>query len=296
MNFVSGRTDGLISTADSSPSVAIYSLLYSDTAGASTIQHFDDGEEGQIIYLFNINDGAITFSSGSIKCADSSRLMRNETITFMNHLGIWHELSRSHNQGNQVVTSAQSDSSPSVRNTVLLVLNNSTSNCGIKDFDDGYEGQMLTVINLSNNVVLQSAASNVIITSNTNNTLQSGNTLTFIRKSNAWYETGRSQMNDTTTHGFYSPVQGDASPSVLNVHTLILSSTGKTTIKNLSDGTQGQEVMILKTGSSYSILDHGNGQFWVGATAQDLQLHPSSMCLVKRVGDTWYVIGREQAD
>ena len=141
-NF-SARTDGLIGTADVTPTVGLYSLLYSNSA--NTIEYFDDGAEGQLVKVVNLVDEPLNFSGDQMLVATSSNLWQNDTITFINHNSSWHEESRSNNSNLDLVVAAEVDLTPSVKNVRTLVIANSAISV-ITDFDDGYEGQLLTVM------------------------------------------------------------------------------------------------------------------------------------------------------
>lgn len=154
------RTDGLISAGDTTPDVSIYSLLYADTAGNLNLTYLDNGEEGQIVHLINKGAGEVQFSGAQMLVADSSDLYQNDNITFILHNSSWYELARSHSAAKDIRTAIAGDTTPTVQNTKVLLFN-SAGAITITDFDDGYEGQVLTIVNkgagavtLSNNAAL----------------------------------------------------------------------------------------------------------------------------------------------
>lgn len=187
-NF-SARTDGLISVGDTTPDVSLYSLLYTDTAGALTIADFDNGQEGQLISLINLGAGAISFST-NVKSSDSSSLSTNDTVVFVRHNSSWYELSRSHNAASEQITLASSgDSSPSVKNARVLVLT-TTAPLLITGIDDGYEGQTVTIIKSGSSYNSLSAGAAIFSASTSDNfVLQPSGQIVITRYNSQWFTT-----------------------------------------------------------------------------------------------------------
>lgn len=146
------RTDGLIGVGDTTPSVALYSLLYADTAGALAITYFDDAEEGQLVGVLNLGTGDVTVSGAQIVAADSSALATNDIAFFVNHNSAFYELYRSH-ANSAVATAGAGDASPSVKNVKTLIFN-SAGAITVTNFDDATDGQFLTVVNLGTAVTI----------------------------------------------------------------------------------------------------------------------------------------------
>lgn len=97
-NF-NARTDGLIGISDgaldSTPDVSIYSLLFADTAGNASISYFDNGVEGQIVIVHNVNSGNISFIGANIMEQSSAPILNHDSIAFIMHNSSWLELFRS---------------------------------------------------------------------------------------------------------------------------------------------------------------------------------------------------------
>ena len=82
--------------ADTTPSVAGISILYSNTGGSYRITQFDDGAEGQLLILVNEGSQMRLETSGVLKVAtDALAAMTN--ITLLKHGSSWFELSQSIN-------------------------------------------------------------------------------------------------------------------------------------------------------------------------------------------------------
>ena len=62
-NF-SARTDGLIAQGDTTPDVALNSLLYANNSSNVVITDFDNGEEGQVLCLINVGSN-LSFLKGT---------------------------------------------------------------------------------------------------------------------------------------------------------------------------------------------------------------------------------------
>lgn len=191
LNF-QARTDGLITQADTTPSVGIFSLLYSDSA--NTITYLDDGAEGQVAVIMNIAASDIlTLSGGQMKMATSAPLLANESVTLLNHNSAWYEIARGSKitaEGG-VVTAAYGDSSPSVRGAAVLVLP-STTKLLITALDDGYDGQRLTIIKVNScyNTISNGATAVMIAESAQNFVLVTSGTIEVIRYGGIWYAIG----------------------------------------------------------------------------------------------------------
>ena len=145
-NNFQARTDGLIAEADVTPDVSLYSLLYANNSSNYSITGFDNGSEGQIIYVVNVGSDLSFTRSSTMLVTDSSNLIKNDSISFINHASAWYELSRSHSAAVDVRTVAAGDATPTVQNTKTLIFN-SAGALAVTNFDDGYEGQIITAVN-----------------------------------------------------------------------------------------------------------------------------------------------------
>ena len=162
-NF-NARTDGLIAAADTTPDVSLYSLLYNSSA--NTITTFDNPSEGQIVSVINLVAEPLAFSGDQILVADSGKLYQNANITFICHNTAWYEISRSQPAaGGKAISyiTALGDATPSVAGGVKYVIATSTGTDTITDFDDGYEGQEITLINLNSAVTIDDAAGKILV-------------------------------------------------------------------------------------------------------------------------------------
>jgi len=149
------RTDGLIAQADTTPDVSLNSLLYANNSSTVVISYFDNGEEGQLIKLFNLGSN-LAFAGAQLKLSDSSNLAKNDSITFINSNSSWYELDRSHSGALDTKFSAElgaDNQAPDITNIKTLIINNSGATV-LAGLSGGYVGQILTIVNILSNVTL----------------------------------------------------------------------------------------------------------------------------------------------
>ena len=84
-NNFQARTDGLIAEADTTPDVSMYSLLYANNSAGVAITDFDNGAEGQIIYVVNVGSDLSFTRSSTMLVTNSSNLVKNDNISFIKH-------------------------------------------------------------------------------------------------------------------------------------------------------------------------------------------------------------------
>lgn len=161
------RTDGLIGEADTTPDVSMYSLLYANNSSNVSITDFDEGSEGQIIYVVNLGSDLSFTRSSTMLVTDSSNLAKNDSISFIKHASAWYELSRSHSASSSIKYSSElvaDNAYVDVTGAKVLVINNSGTTV-LAGLSGGYVGQVLTVVNtlsavtLSHNALLLNEAS-----------------------------------------------------------------------------------------------------------------------------------------
>jgi hypothetical protein len=153
-NF-NAKTDGLIAEADSSPDVSLNSLLYANNSSTVVIQHFDNGEEGQIVHLINLGSD-LSFNGAQLKLSDSSNLVQNDNISFIYSNSSWYEINRNHSAALDTlfVSELPSDNAYfNAANRKVAVLNNSGATV-IAGISGGYVGQMLTIVNIKSDATL----------------------------------------------------------------------------------------------------------------------------------------------
>ena len=154
-NF-SAKTDGLIAEGDTTPDVALYSLLYANNSSAVVVTDFDNGEEGQIIHLINLGS-SLSFQRGAeLLVVDSSNLNKNDSVTFVQHNTTWYELARSHASLLSIRTAGElgaDNQAPDITNASVLIINNSGATT-LAGLSGGYVGQVLTIVNVKSNVTL----------------------------------------------------------------------------------------------------------------------------------------------
>jgi hypothetical protein len=167
LNNFKARTDGLIGEADTTPDVSMYSLLYANNSSNVAITDFDNGSEGQIIYVINVGSNLSFTKSTTMLVSDSSNLTKNDSISFINHNSSWYELSRSASGNSTIKYAAQlaaDNAYVDVTGAKVLVINNSGATV-LAGLSGGYVGQVLTVVNtlsavtLSHNALLLNEAS-----------------------------------------------------------------------------------------------------------------------------------------
>jgi hypothetical protein len=157
-NNFKARTDGLITEADTTPDVSLYSLLYANNSSNVSITDFDEGAEGQIIYVVNLGSDLSFTRSSTMLVTDSSNLVKNDSISFIKHASAWYELSRSHSAASSVQYAIELSANNAsivggVANTRVLVINNSGATV-ISGISGGYVGQILTIVNTLSAVTL----------------------------------------------------------------------------------------------------------------------------------------------
>jgi len=186
-NF-NARTDGLISVGDTTPDVSIYSLLYADTAGDLNITYFDNPEEGQIVQLINLGAGEVEFSGAQMLVTSSSKLYANDNISFIHHNSSWYETGRSLCSTVDVKTLSVADATPSVAGVKTLII---TSGQTIHNFDDGYTGQVLTVLNMGAAVTLSNSVTTIMHSrSGQAYILTTSDSTTYVNNADVWYNIG----------------------------------------------------------------------------------------------------------
>jgi len=193
-NF-NARTDGLIAAADTTPDVSLYSLLYNSST--NTISYFDNGVEGQIVKVINLPDEKLLFSGLQMKVASSAGLYQGDNITFINHNSAWYETNRSNASNPRVAVAAEADATPSVKNASLLIVPNSAA-LTITNFDDGYAGQVLTVIadsasiTISNGTIINGRSDQAYV-------LTASDSTAYVFSGSKWFNIGIASFFQTTT-------------------------------------------------------------------------------------------------
>ena len=150
------KTDGLIAEGDTTPDVALNSLLYANNSSTYVISDFDNGEEGQIIHLINLGSGLSFLKGAEFLVSDSSNLNKNDSITFVQHNTTWYELARDHAATLDIRYSAElgaDNQAPDITNAKVLVINNSGATI-LAGLSGGYIGQVLTIVCIKSSVTL----------------------------------------------------------------------------------------------------------------------------------------------
>ena len=155
-NF-NARTDGLIAEASATPDVSQWSLLYANNSSTVVITNLTNGCEGQIVQIINVGSD-LSFSGSNFQLTDSSNIIKNDNISFLNHSNVWYETGRSHSAAIDVKYAIQLSADNAsivggVANTRVLVINNSGATT-IAGLSGGYVGQILTIVNTLSNVTL----------------------------------------------------------------------------------------------------------------------------------------------
>ena len=153
-NF-NARTDGLISEGATTPSVALWSLLYANNSSTYVITNLTDGCEGQIVQLINLGS-SLSFNGSNFYLTDSSDLAKNDNISFINHNNVWYETGRSHSAVLDVRYSSElgaDNQAPDITNAKVLVINNSGATI-LAGLSGGYIGQVLTIVCIKSSVTL----------------------------------------------------------------------------------------------------------------------------------------------
>lgn len=188
-NNFQARTDGLISAGDTTPSVDLWSLLYANTGGDLAITYFDDSTEGQIVHLVNLGAGGVSFIGAQLVVADSADLAQNSTITFINHNSAFYELGRSQNNGTTVKTITTSDTTPSVKGATLIKFTTDSA-LTVTSFDDGYPGQIITVMSVSAAITITNGGVIINGRSDSAYVLTGSDATSYVFDGSVWYNLG----------------------------------------------------------------------------------------------------------
>ena len=154
-NF-SAKTDGLIAQGDTTPDVALNSLLYANNSSVVVITDFDNGEEGQLIHLINLGSNLSLQKGAELLVSNSANLAKNDNITLVNHNSVWYEISRTASANLDVIYASQlgaDNQAPDITNAKVLVINNSGATV-LAGLSGGYVGQILTIVNVKSNVTI----------------------------------------------------------------------------------------------------------------------------------------------
>lgn len=164
------RTDGLIAQADTTPDVALNSLLYANNSAGVTISYFDNGAEGQVIHVINLGSD-LSFNGAQLRLTDSSNLAVNDCISFINSNSAWYELSRSHAGSLDTISIAHGTSSPDVKNAAVVFFNGSGAQTVIA-FSNATVGQRVvfwnngpSAITINTSAIVSNSAGNYVLTS-----------------------------------------------------------------------------------------------------------------------------------
>ena len=278
------RTDGLIVAGDTTPDVSLHSLLYADTGGNLNITYFDNGVEGQIIHLINLGAGEVQFSGAQMLVTDSSDLYANDNITFLFHNSSWYELGREHSAAIDIRTVAAGDATPTVQNTKTLIFN-SAGALAVTDFDDGYEGQILRILNIGAGDVTLQRGAELIVADSSN--LGTNDSVILTQRNAAWYELSKSHnIGETVT-----AAAGDATPSVKNRKVVIFNSAGAITVTDFDDEYEGQELTVLNLGAGNVTITDADPIF-IANTAGNFVLVTAGAAKFVCSAHKWYNIQR----
>ena len=189
------RTDGLITSGDTTPDVSIGTLFYTNNTSATAITYFDgllsggqvgieEGKQIQIIFL----DTATTLVNGAqMLLSDTANTFpANSTIDLEFHNSAWYERGRSKNVANSTriftpaVTVVAGSFGVNVDNVKVLILNASAAAATLVSFSGGDIGQSVYVVpNTTNTLFIANAPAGNLIFPGTN---------TFLLSASASYE------------------------------------------------------------------------------------------------------------
>lgn len=94
--LAASRIIGTVADGDTTPSVLGSNIKVTGNTNPTTITDFDDGVEGQILYLI-FTDANTTLSDGTLKLSAGFTSTANDTMVLLRRSSAWHELSRSVN-------------------------------------------------------------------------------------------------------------------------------------------------------------------------------------------------------
>ena len=274
------RTDGLITSGDTTPDVSLHSLLYSDST--NTIAFFDNAVEGQIIHVVNLANERLTFTGAQIKVGNSSSMVENECVTFIHHNSAFYELSRSLKYVRTDGTVAAGDTTPDVSQYKVLYVDTG-GNLNITYFDNGEEGQIIRLINLGAGEVQFSGAQMLVADSSD---LYANDNISFLFYNSAWYEIGRKH---SAAKNFRTAAAGDATPTVQNTNILVFNSAGAISVTDFDDGYEGQLLTVINKGAGGVTLTNDVTKLVIGASGANYLMAASGAVLLTNVMGVWHL-------
>jgi hypothetical protein len=187
-------------STDATPSVKGGTSFKTANASATTITGFDDGVAGQVITV-RCADSNTTIDSGLTSIGASIALSSGDVLQFVYDGSAWQQVSGSVGMPvvDSVVTLAVNDATPTVSGVSSAKTAN-TSSTTITDFDDGAEGQMLTLLCADANTTIDGGLTATGMTI----PLVAGDTLTWVYDGSSWQ-----QIAGSVGMGRFVPITAD---------------------------------------------------------------------------------------
>jgi len=285
-------TAGLVAESNTSPDVSLYSLLYfNNTTNNVGITGFTNADEGQILHCINLGSPIAFIGTDNFIQTNSGYVEVNNSITFIKAKSKYYELSRSNACGCFGIKTSNCESAPTIDSGTKMLVLTGTKPIAIKGISGGYDGQTIQIIktgscpNFLNNqaaVWYGGTADSIVMHGSAN--------VTVTRKGGQWF-----LENQPDVYGAENIVVNthtNSNPTITNAtKVLVLPGTTKLLVRGISGGYEGQQLLILKTGSCYNQLSCGAaaGCIVAGATANNLTMEASAAILVTRYNKAWYV-------
>ena len=185
---------------------------------------------------------------------------------------------------------AQSDSNPSVKLGSLFYTINTTATA-ITDFDDGEEGQLITIIMLDGYTSISESAE-IILAGSANFQAGANKTINLINHNSAWYELARSG-NVTKSTAYVSTGSAGNLKSIdvngISLLTLTASGGAPITLQRMVSGALGQIVTVINVNSASIIINSGGviGNIVLTASAGNYVMTGSDAASFIQASDCW---------
>lgn len=188
----------VLANSDSTPDTTNAILLVTANEDATSITGFDGGAVGQRLILF-CNDSFTTLKQNAAAGSETPLYLagwRDQTPnngmsyefvkTYLGTTLYWVQVNQ--NPQTSVATAAASDATPSVFGLQVLKTANAAGTT-ITNFDDGWEGQELTLfVNDANTTIDHGASGPIKLASGADETCSLGDVFRFINVGGIWYE------------------------------------------------------------------------------------------------------------
>ena len=186
----------------------------------------------------------------------------------------------------------ESDTTPSVATKSLLYTNNTTATV-ITNFDDGQEGQLLTLIMLDSNTTINPNASIAIAGTGSFTASNTGSTISFINHNGIWYETGKGVPSEATNvYEVVTLADNNSAFTVNNDYKIVslLCSSGGVNLSFLafSGGYIGQTIFMTNNSDGKTVRVLSGGNLMIEGTNSIVINNSAMLTFIKGGNGYWY--------